>query len=1522
MAFTIAFNGSEAGYQNSFGFYVKDANGNPVEGVALFDNVKDNDASGTHSVTVNGLQFNIVATLDKKGYTVELPDGVTPDQVGFFIIPNGNAVNTSDGDTKLGNVEPVTFSGSGTNWTVVSKDGGNLTGTGNKVYFDNQTLNADSWVHVQETGAGAAGKNASGNFHWEDLVDSGGSADRDYNDVRLTLSWNVEGNKDDGFLTTRDSTKGDYSSANPDASDNDAAQNALSINLLVNFGADGKGSVNPTDYSLQLGDPLGVTGLKDSATNTAIKLVQNPDGSITGVVDGGTANGETVFKLTLDEDGTVTLKQERAIEHDTNNPHEFELLGSGKVFLGLKITDGDGDTAQTSDAQRIDIGRLVAFQDDGPVAMDDQLSSAPIAVAVGGPTIVGGAISGGTTVTGKLLINDEFEGKDDGSKGQAVTWLRAGGEVADSNYNAPDKTDTFTATNGLGTLAVEKNGDATYTVTDSTLMAIDGNKTDTFSYQMKDADGDSDIGQVTVALKGVNDAPEFVTGRDETAQTWWDKDRDGKVDTVDDTKTTTTNEDETGKFSAKSEDAISLKVVEDDLATGNTDNDGGTKTNAANFGVADPDAAQTPNVKFVLEGNGPAVTSGGKTVNWSLGASGDKIIGTVDGGETKVMEVKLTGDYESGYTTAVTLTGPVDHGTLVNGVWTPTMQGDGDQDVKTLAFKAVTSDPSNPALSDTLNISVEIEDDAAEAKGAQNTVIANQVGVSAVASLGIDYGADGFGDGALTATSMKPSDPISYVMGVASNGDSFNVTSGATKLIYQTSADGSISAVKEGTKEVVFTIALNADGKAYTTTMLGQVDAYTVTSLPVTETVVAAGALDGFKTQKDTLTFTTENATTSGGNANTLILTATDPTSNVDLTLTLTGSTDGSQATVNYSTQRIGVGTSNAIDVDDTLNLVVSSSTPGVTINSIGVLTDSLDGADGNKPAEVAVATMSNGGTEVGQSTIDGTGNGASSDESWTVSDAINAPTGQTFNKVAFTVQDSPEMTGEDYGILLDNTKGITVDYNYGLPIETTTSTTTTTTTTTAYDFSISMTFTGTDGDGDKVETAFSVTIDANKDGVMNALDTGTASTVVTKTVTSTSTTTLVTSTDANFLPTDHVLKDGVEVVPGTPVTTVEAGTVSTSVAGSKVTESTDSDVLVGGSGNDTLVGGSGKDILVGGGGADNLNGGAGTDTASYASSTDAVVVDLTKETQDAGSGDATGDKLLSIENVVGGAGNDVFTGNSEDNVLDGGAGSDTLKGEGGNDTLIGGGGDDTIQGGTGTDTVSFAGQTDAVTVVLKDDPENGTASSAATGTDTLIGIENVVGGAGNDVITGNSEDNVLDGAAGSDTLKGEGGSDTLIGGSGSDTLTGGDGDDTLVGGDGDDTLIGGSGSDTLTGDTFTDGALTGGEGNDIIEINLADSTSPTGDVDVVTDLNPGDQIVLNDLLPAVGDDVEDLTSLLPTGPSDSSTTVEVDRNGSTDGVEVTQEVVVQDVTPAELAVDIELPGVVTIEIKDTTPPV
>ncbi|WP_338846767.1 calcium-binding protein [Massilia sp. W12] len=206
-------------------------------------------------------------------------------------------------------------------------------------------------------------------------------------------------------------------------------------------------------------------------------------------------------------------------------------------------------------------------------------------------------------------------------------------------------------------------------------------------------------------------------------------------------------------------------------------------------------------------------------------------------------------------------------------------------------------------------------------------------------------------------------------------------------------------------------------------------------------------------------------------------------------------------------------------------------------------------------------------------------------------------------------------------------------------------------------------------------------------------------------------------------------------------------------------------DLIIGDAGANKLDGGNGNDSLAGAGGADTLDGGAGIDTADYSSASGGVDINLAINSA-ANNGANFANTVLNMENVRGGAFNDIIAGNALANMLEGGDGDDILQGAGGADTL---------NGGAGIDTADFRSTSGGVNVNLELNLASNNGENVAN---TLLNIENVVGGIGNDTLVGSAGDNRLDGGVGNDALQGGAGNDVLVVSIGADTLDGGAGID------------------------------------------------------------------------------------------------------------------------------------------------
>ncbi|MBQ0943041.1 hypothetical protein KAK07_06815 [Ideonella sp. 4Y16] len=168
-------------------------------------------------------------------------------------------------------------------------------------------------------------------------------------------------------------------------------------------------------------------------------------------------------------------------------------------------------------------------------------------------------------------------------------------------------------------------------------------------------------------------------------------------------------------------------------------------------------------------------------------------------------------------------------------------------------------------------------------------------------------------------------------------------------------------------------------------------------------------------------------------------------------------------------------------------------------------------------------------------------------------------------------------------------------------------------------------------------------------------------------------------------------------------------------------------DVMAGSTGNDSLMGYQGQDTIDGGAGRDSIDGGLGHDQ------------------------------------IDGGADNDLLIGNAGDDVLQGGAGGDTLLGGAGDDYIDGGAVSDRINY-TDGNALSYSGVNAALTIDLSGLTGNGssgtgtvTSADGSAGTDTVVNVNFITAGNGNDVMIGSTAEQfeMFYGGVGNDTIDG-----------------------------------------------------------------------------------------------------------------------------------------------------------------------
>jgi len=274
---------SSAGYHSSYGYYVKGEGGIPTTGLVIWDDVHDADALETVVVV-----------------------GYSPEQIGFFIIPNGDSLNSALSDnTEIEFVQLPTG-----DWQAVIPGSPSvpLLGAGTNVMFDDDALNPiDNSDHVQDN-------ELIGNQNWEDLAILTG--DGDYNDVNVNVEWTliseISGEPNIDFGADGPRFSGEISVTSDDGAITSSGQDI--IFTLEDINHDGKldlvGSTGGSSDALVLTVDDILSG--DEPLVELFGPIDSPNGNVTVSVEGALTDGDGDSAVQFNVNVELLLAQQEA----------------------------------------------------------------------------------------------------------------------------------------------------------------------------------------------------------------------------------------------------------------------------------------------------------------------------------------------------------------------------------------------------------------------------------------------------------------------------------------------------------------------------------------------------------------------------------------------------------------------------------------------------------------------------------------------------------------------------------------------------------------------------------------------------------------------------------------------------------------------------------------------------------------------------------------------------------------------------------------------------------------------------------------------------------------------------------------------------------------------------------------------------------------------------------------------------------------------------------------------------------
>lgn len=270
---------------------------------------------------------------------------------------------------------------------------------------------------------------------------------------------------------------------------NDVSATAIEAGGVGNStgGAPATGDATENDIDPD-GDAISVINVSFGTTSVAVPV-------------GGTATIPGQYgSLTIDDKGVFTYTVNDGLD-------AVQALRRSGDTLTDTFTYTDSDGALTSSARII---IRIRGNNDNPVAVDDTAEAREA-----GGTLNANA---GINPSGNVLDNDTDVDRFGETK--AVTGARSGAEAAGAV--ADSGTTTMLVTGQYGTLHLNADGSFTYVV-DNDNPIVDAlnpgeSLTETFTYKVSDALGATDLAQLTITIRGANDAPVAASQRNDATE--------------------------------------------------------------------------------------------------------------------------------------------------------------------------------------------------------------------------------------------------------------------------------------------------------------------------------------------------------------------------------------------------------------------------------------------------------------------------------------------------------------------------------------------------------------------------------------------------------------------------------------------------------------------------------------------------------------------------------------------------------------------------------------------------------------------------------------------------------------------------------------------------------------------------------------------------------------------------------------------------------------------------------------------